>query len=428
MALFVLLVSFVVLMVLGAPVAVTMFGSSLMYILVDPALSFSNVATKVVNGVTGTSLLSLPLFILAGEIMNSGGVTQRLFRFPLSFIGHLKGGLAYVNVAASMLFAGMSGSAIADTAGLGKIEMDAMDDAGYEKEFSVAITASSSTIGPIIPPSTNMIVFASLTGFSIGKLFIGGLIPGIIIGVCLMIMCNWYARKYNVDAGSGAFDLHEVWTAFKNAFFALITPLIIVGGVTSGYFTATESGIVACLYGLICGFFIYRTLHVRDLVNIFKRAASSSAMLMMIMGISNIYSYIFARENLAANGLTGEILQCDLRTAPLPAGGFDLVISNPPYFPVGSGKSGGPARSEKFCTLEQLCAAAGRLVKNGGRFALCHRPERLTDMLCALRAHDLEPKRLKLVSHGPGHPPSLLLAEAVKQGRPGVSIETAVNM
>ncbi len=135
-----------------------------------------------------------------------------------------------------------------------------------------------------------------------------------------------------------------------------------------------------------------------------------------------------ARENLAANGLPGEILTGDLRTVSLPAGNFDLVISNPPYFPVGSGKSGGPARSEEFCTLEQLCAAAGRLVKNGGRFALCHRPERLTDMLCALRAHDLEPKRLKLVSHGPGHPPSLLLAEAVKQGRPGVSIETAVNM
>lgn len=130
-----------------------------------------------------------------------------------------------------------------------------------------------------------------------------------------------------------------------------------------------------------------------------------------------------ARENLAANGLAGEILTGDLRTAPLPAGGFDLVVANPPYFPVGSGTSGGPARSEEHCTLEELCAAAGRLAKNGGRFALCHRPERLTDVLCALRAHGLEPKRLKLVSHGPGHPPSLLLVEAVRQGRPGLKIE-----
>lgn len=135
-----------------------------------------------------------------------------------------------------------------------------------------------------------------------------------------------------------------------------------------------------------------------------------------------------ARENLAANGLPGEILTGDLRQAPLPAGGFDLVVSNPPYFPVGSGKSGGPARSEEFCTLSELCAAAGRLVKNGGRFSLCHRPERLTDVLCTLRAHNLEPKRLKLSAHGPDRPPSLLLVETVKQGKPGVSIEAAVNL
>ncbi len=130
-----------------------------------------------------------------------------------------------------------------------------------------------------------------------------------------------------------------------------------------------------------------------------------------------------ARENLEANGLPGEILTGDLRTAPLPPGGFDLIISNPPYYPVDSGKSGGPARSEESCSLEELCAAAGRLVKNGGRFALCHRPERLADVLCALRAHSLEPKRMKLVSHSPKHPPSLLLLEAVKQGRPGLRVE-----
>lgn len=130
-----------------------------------------------------------------------------------------------------------------------------------------------------------------------------------------------------------------------------------------------------------------------------------------------------ARENLEANQLPGEIVTGDLRTAPLPPGGFDLVISNPPYFPVGSGRSGGQARSEECCSLEELCAAAGRLTKNGGRFSLCHRPERLVDVLCALRAHGLEPKRLKLVSHSPEHPPSLLLAEAVKQGKPGLRIE-----
>ena len=131
-----------------------------------------------------------------------------------------------------------------------------------------------------------------------------------------------------------------------------------------------------------------------------------------------------AQENLTANRLSGEIVAGDLRAVPLPAGGFDLVVSNPPYFPVGGGKSGGPARSEERCRLEELCAAAGRLTKNGGRFALCHRPERLADVICALRASRLEPKRMKLLSHSPEHPPSLLLLEAVKQGRPGLPVET----
>ncbi len=132
-----------------------------------------------------------------------------------------------------------------------------------------------------------------------------------------------------------------------------------------------------------------------------------------------------ARDNLAQNNLTGEVITGDLRNRLLPAGQFDLVVSNPPYFPVNAGGSGGPARSEEFCTLDQLCAAAGYLVKNGGRFALCHRPERLADIICSLRAHGLEPKRLVLLSHSPKHAPSLLLVEAVKQGRPGVEVRTA---
>ena len=130
-----------------------------------------------------------------------------------------------------------------------------------------------------------------------------------------------------------------------------------------------------------------------------------------------------ARDNLLRNGLEGEIVTGDLREKPFPAGQFDLVVANPPYFPVGAGKSGGPARSETFCTLAELCAAAGYLVKNGGRFALCHRPERLVDVMCSLRDHGLEPKRMKLAVHGPDHPPSLLLTEAVKQGRPGLAVE-----
>lgn len=135
-----------------------------------------------------------------------------------------------------------------------------------------------------------------------------------------------------------------------------------------------------------------------------------------------------ARDNLLKNGLAGEIVKGDLRKGNLPAGGFDLVISNPPYFPVGAGTSGGSARSEESCTLDELCAAAARLVKNGGRFALCHRPERLTDVLCTLRSHNLEPKRLKLISHSPGHPPSVILVEGVRQGKPGLAIEVGCTV
>ena len=169
MALIMLLVVFAILMFLGAPVAITMIGSSLVYILLEPSMNFSNVATKIVTSVTGTSLITLPLFIMAGEIMNSSGVTERLFRFPLTLIGHIRGGLAHVNVLASMLFAGMSGAAIADTAGLGKIEMDIMEKEGYDKGFSAGITAASSTIGPIIPPSNTLVVYAVAVEVSVAQ-------------------------------------------------------------------------------------------------------------------------------------------------------------------------------------------------------------------------------------------------------------------
>lgn len=198
MALIMLLVVFAILMFLGAPVAITMIGSSLVYILLEPSMNFSNVATKIVTSVTGTSLITLPLFIMAGEIMNSSGVTERLFRFPLTLIGHIRGGLAHVNVLASMLFAGMSGAAIADTAGLGKIEMDIMEKEGYDKGFSAGITAASSTIGPIIPPSNTLVVYAVAVEVSVGRLFMGGILPGVVMGLLLMLYIALVAKRKNL--------------------------------------------------------------------------------------------------------------------------------------------------------------------------------------------------------------------------------------
>lgn len=292
-------------MLVGTPVAVTMFGSSLVYILVDPALDVANVASKVVNGVTGTGLLSLPLFILAGEIMNNGGVTERLFKFPLAFIGHLKGGLAYVNVAASMLFAGMSGSAIADTAGLGKIEMDAMDDAGYDKEFSVAITASSSTIGPIIPPSNTMIVFAVAAEVSVARLFMGGMIPGILMGLTLCVYIWLYSKKHYLPA-----EPKSTWKqrgqASVQAFFPMLTPVILILGICTGICTATEAGAIAVIYATILNCVYNRGFKVKELKGCLYNGFVSMAQICFIVMASGLFGWVITLANIPsmiANGL-----------------------------------------------------------------------------------------------------------------------------
>lgn len=305
MALTALLVSFVVLMVLGTPVAVTMFGSSLIYILLEPSLSLANVASKVVNGVTGTGLLSLPLFIIAGEIMNNGGVTERLFKFPLAFIGHVKGGLAYVNVFSSMLFAGMSGSAIADTAGLGKIEMDAMDDAGYDKEFSAAITAASSSIGPIIPPSNTLIVFAVAAEVSVSRLFMGGMIPGVLMGLVLCVYIWLYARRHSLPKGE-----RTTWAqkgkATIEAFFPMLTPVILILGICTGICTATEAGAVAVVYATILNCVYEKGLKLKDMKRCLDSALVTMAQICFIVMASSLFGWVVTLANIpsmVANGL-----------------------------------------------------------------------------------------------------------------------------
>ncbi|MCD8123952.1 MAG: TRAP transporter large permease, partial [Lachnospiraceae bacterium] len=284
-------------MVLGAPVAVTMFGSSLIYIFLEPSLSLANVASKVVNGVTGTSLLSLPLFILAAEIMNNGGVTERLFKFPLAFIGHVKGGLAYVNVLASMLFAGMSGSAIADTAGLGKIEMDAMDNAGYDKEFAVAITASSSSIGPIIPPSNTLIVYAVAAEVSISRLFMGGLIPGCLMGLVLCIYVWLYGRKHPLPKGERT-TAKEKLHATIEAFFPMLTPLILILGICTGVCTATEAGAVAVVYATILNCVYERGFNGKDFRRGLDSAKVTMAQICVIVMASSLFGWTVTLANI----------------------------------------------------------------------------------------------------------------------------------
>lgn len=292
------IIGLLVFLALGVPVSFAIGLGGLLAILFGSNLPGFMAVQQMIRGMNSFALMAGPLFILTGEIMGAANLSKLILDFCRSVISWTKGGLGMVSVMANMIFAGISGSGAATMSAIGSLTVPELKKSGYHRSFVASLIAGSGALGPIIPPSTNMIVYASLTGFSTGKLFIGGIVPGIIIGLCLMGMCYWYASKYKVDLGSGTFDIRLVWKTFKKAFFALIMPFIIIGGVTSGFFTATESGIIACLYGLVCGFFIYRTLQLRDLYTIFKRATASSAMLMMLMGMANIYSYIFARENL----------------------------------------------------------------------------------------------------------------------------------
>jgi len=295
------IIGLLVFLALGVPVSFAIGLGGLLAILFGSNLPGFMAVQQMIRVMNSFALMAWPLFILAGEIMGAANLSKLILDFCRSVISWTKGGLGMVSVMANMIFAGISGSGAATMSAIGSLTVPALKKSGYHRSFVASLIAGSGALGPIIPPSTNMIVYASLTGFSTGKLFIGGIVPGIIIGLCLMGMCYWYANKYKVDLGTGTFDIRLVWKTFKKAFFALIMPFIIIGGVTSGFFTATESGIIACLYGLVCGFFIYRTLQLRDLYTIFKRATASSEMLMMLMGMANIYSYIFARENLAGH-------------------------------------------------------------------------------------------------------------------------------
>lgn len=292
-------ISLVIMLVIGVPVCFAIGLSGLLALVLGGGESGFMAVQQAVRGMNSFSLMAGPLFILAGEILGGAKLSQRILDFCRALISWLRGGMGMVSVAANMIFAGISGSGAATMTAVGTLTVPELKKTGYSNSFISALIAGSGALGPIIPPSTNMIVVASLTGYSIGKIFIGGLIPGIIIGLCLMAMCFIYAKRKNIDGGEGSFEIKTLGAAFKDAFFALLTPVIIVGGVITGIFTATESGIVACVYGLFCGFVIYRTLKLKDLADIFKRAASSSAMLMMLMGISSIYSYIIAKENLA---------------------------------------------------------------------------------------------------------------------------------
>ena len=297
MELAILLIVVFVLLVIGAPVTVALGVGSLLFILMEGTPSVV-VLHRMVSGVDSFPLIAVPFFILAGHLMNSAGITTRIFDFAKAMVGWLHGGLGHVNIGASIVFAGMSGAAVADAGGLGTIEIKAMRDAGYDDDFSVGITAASSTIGPIIPPSLPLVIYGVMASASIGELFAAGLIPGLLMGLSLMIMVSLYARKrkYPRDA---TFSGRKLWGSFKKAFLPLQTPTIIVGGILSGIFTPTESAIAAVVYALILGLFVYRSLTWRHILRVSMDTIETSAAILMIVASATIFAWILIDQQVA---------------------------------------------------------------------------------------------------------------------------------
>ena len=285
----IIIITFVGCLFAGIPIFFSICIPSVLALLMN-GLQLVVVPKNIVSGVQSFTLLAIPFFILAGNLMNSGGITRRIFNICLAIIGHIRGGLAYVNVLASMVFAGISGSAAADAAGLGKIEMRAMEDEGYDKNFSAAITAASSVIGPIIPPSIIMILYATEAGVSVGDMFKAGITPGILVGVMLMVAIRlMIARGEQVPAPT-RFSVKQLGVSLKQGVLALIAPAIILVGMFSGSFSPTEAGVVAVVYSMIVGF-VYRELRVSDLPRILKDSVISTAQVMFITAAAALLSW-----------------------------------------------------------------------------------------------------------------------------------------
>ncbi|WP_416208097.1 TRAP transporter large permease [Chelativorans sp. M5D2P16] len=277
--------------VLGIPVAIALAGASAIFIFLDGRIPDMVVVHRMVNGVDSFPLLAVPFFILAGNLMNTSGITERIFDFAKAIVGWMRGGLGHVNIGASVIFAGMSGAAVADAGGLGAIEIKAMRDAKYDPGFAVGITAASSTIGPIIPPSLPMVIYGVVAGASIGQLFAAGLIPGLLMAFALMIMVAWYAVKRNYPRDQ-AFRFSVLWITFRRAFLSLLTPIIIVGGILSGAFTPTEAAIAACVWALFLGLVVYRTLSWRRFLRVSFDTIETTAVVLFIVAAASIFAWI----------------------------------------------------------------------------------------------------------------------------------------
>ncbi len=290
----VLIGAFLVFALMGLPVFVAMGLSSAVYCLVFWSdSSFLTIATEMVEFLNNFSFLAVPFFFLAGDLMNAGGITRRLVGFSTAVLGHVRGGLSHVNILASMIFSGVSGSAVADTSAVGSVLIPAMKEEGYPGPYAAAVTAASSTIGPIIPPSIPLILYGLLTEQSIGRLFLAGAIPGTLVGVYLIIASAIISKRRGYPAHPRA-SLRKMVRSALDAAAALVMPLIIIVGIVSGMVTPTEAGVLAVAYALIIGLFVYKELKWSELPGQFAKSMLSSAYIMAIIASAGIFSYLVA--------------------------------------------------------------------------------------------------------------------------------------
>ena len=302
----ILLLSLLFLFAINTPIAIAIGVASILGILAHGDFTLMMVAQRMFSGTDSFHLMAVPLFMFVGVIMEAGGISRRLIDFANALVGWLPGGMAAVAIVSAMFFAGISGSAAADTVAVGTILIPAMKKSGYESDFSAAVQASGGSIGVIIPPSIPMIIFGFLTGASIGQLFAAGILPGVLIGVSLVLVSTFISWKKGYAIATH-FSIIQVWDNFKRAILALGAPIIILGGILFGVFTATESAAVAVVYALVIGMFVYRKIKVKDLAKLFRDGAITASIVMFIIATASIFSWVAAIEDIPAR-LAGSLL------------------------------------------------------------------------------------------------------------------------
>lgn len=289
--------TFFLCLVIGVPVAICLGVSSVAYLLLYADMPLVVFPQKIFAGVDSFTLLCIPGFILAGNLMNGGGITDRIIRFANAGVGWIRGGLGLTNVAGSMLFAGISGTAVAEAASIGAVMIPGMKKAGYPISFAAAITAAASTVGPIIPPSVPMIIVGALTGVSVGRMFMAGAIPGLMLGCGMMLVCYILAVKNNYPRQEWK-GWGELFISFRGAIWALLLTALIIGGLLSGIVTPTETAILACIYAFVVGIYIYKGITLRQVPKIVIDSAVTSAALLALVGIANVFGWIMAAEEI----------------------------------------------------------------------------------------------------------------------------------